>query len=545
MDNTSSCSEPLKLKQSVCEMSAKICEKSDAGNPKSETAESSERTVLISETISVSNSDKKCIFFYRIPLKVNQIPSSFPSKFIDLWDSKAHIKMPCSASNQVILVKTIEGKKVQTRLKKWELITTHLLADRLLTLDDFVTAIKAYNPVMIDDDFAVLRCLIEECYDFDDRRDFFDNLLPKLTQLALKLPQLVTQPIPILRQKENKTLFFSQEQVSCLLANAFFCTYPKRSLPQYKKLPEINFRSLFSNGTDKMRVKVEKLKCILNYFKRVTEETPIGVVSFERRSLSEQEIPSWSTSKKSLRNLQVFSDGLIENQGKGMLQVDFANKFVGGGVLSSGCVQEEIRFIINPELIISRLFTESLLDNEVLIVCGTEQFSQYIGYADTFRYKGDFIDTTSIDEFNRRNTQIVAIDALYFNFNSRELQYQPECFHRELNKAYTGFLEKNVVNHSPVATGHWGCGAFNGDPQLKAIIQLLAASESERDIVYFTFGDSNFKSRFEELYDILQINYSNVCSLYKKTLAFCDQRNKNPNVDLFTYLINICSTDEI
>ena len=40
------------------------------------------------------------------------------------------------------------------------------------------------------------------------------------------------------------------------------------------------------------------------------------------------------------------------------LQVDFANKFVGGGVLGDGCVQEEIRFLINPELIVTRLFTE-------------------------------------------------------------------------------------------------------------------------------------------------------------------------------------------
>lgn len=51
-------------------------------------------------------------------------------------------------------------------------------------------------------------------------------------------------------------------------------------------------------------------------------------------------------------------------------QVDFANKFVGGGVTSSGLVQEEIRFLINPELIVSRLFTEVLDDNDCLIITG-------------------------------------------------------------------------------------------------------------------------------------------------------------------------------
>ena len=35
-----------------------------------------------------------------------------------------------------------------------------------------------------------------------------------------------------------------------------------------------------------------------------------------------------------------------------MLQVDFANKFIGGGVLGHGAVQEEIRFLICPELLV-------------------------------------------------------------------------------------------------------------------------------------------------------------------------------------------------
>ncbi|MGH0147263.1 UNVERIFIED_CONTAM: hypothetical protein FKN15_015367 [Acipenser sinensis] len=51
-------------------------------------------------------------------------------------------------------------------------------------------------------------------------------------------------------------------------------------------------------------------------------------------------------------------------------QVDFANRFVGGGVTGLGLVQEEIRFLINPELIVSRLFTEALEQNESLIITG-------------------------------------------------------------------------------------------------------------------------------------------------------------------------------
>lgn len=53
-----------------------------------------------------------------------------------------------------------------------------------------------------------------------------------------------------------------------------------------------------------------------------------------------------------------------------MLQVDFANKYMGGGVLGMGAVQEELRFLICPEMIVTRLFTECLEKNESLIMKG-------------------------------------------------------------------------------------------------------------------------------------------------------------------------------
>ena len=42
----------------------------------------------------------------------------------------------------------------------------------------------------------------------------------------------------------------------------------------------------------------------------------------------------------------------------------------------------------------------------------------------------------------------------------------------------------------PIATGNWGCGVFRGDPELKALIQWVAASAAGCPvIVYHTFGD--------------------------------------------------------
>ena len=56
----------------------------------------------------------------------------------------------------------------------------------------------------------------------------------------------------------------------------------------------------------------EKLSCLINYFRRVTqEESPKGVVTFTRRSLSESQLPNWKLSTKCLPKLRITSDGTI------------------------------------------------------------------------------------------------------------------------------------------------------------------------------------------------------------------------------------------
>ena len=43
-------------------------------------------------------------------------------------------------------------------------------------------------------------------------------------------------------------------------------------------------------------------------------------------------------------------------------------------------------------------------------------------------------------------------------------------------------------NATVVASGMWGCGAFNGNPEVKALIQLLAASEAGvKELRYHTW----------------------------------------------------------
>lgn len=123
--------------------------------------------------------------------------------------------------------------------------------------------------------------------------------------------------------------------------------------------------------------------------------------------------------------------------------------------------------MLNPELIVSRLFTECLEPNECLVVTGTQQFNAYSGYGDDFKWKGPHNDTLPKDTWKRKVTQIVAIDA--YNFGNTDEQYKPKFVLRELNKAYVGFCRgleeiESGVELSAVATGNWGCGVFRATP---------------------------------------------------------------------------------
>lgn len=77
-------------------------------------------------------------------------------------------------------------------------------------------------------------------------------------------------------------------------------------------------------------------------------------------------------------------------------------------MIGKGCVQEEIRFITCPELIVARLFVEELADNEALVVQGVEKYSNYEGYQDTFKSRGSCYD----DREKAQKRVLVAIDAL-------------------------------------------------------------------------------------------------------------------------------------
>ena len=345
-------------------------------------------------------------------------------------------------------------------------------------------------------------------------------------------------------------------QIASLLANAFFCTFPRRTPPgrraknhEYASYPTINFSRLYAVEND------EKYKCLINYFRKISGrgEEDEGLVTFERRCIPYELLPTWDKCRHTLsEKLHIDAKGTIEDEGYGMLQVDFANALVGGGVIGRGCVQEEIRFLVSPELIVSRLFTEKLGDNECLVITGFERFSSYSGYASTFKFAGQFDDHTPIDpNSGHRLVRMVAIDALRMNPGSPD-QYSQALLTRELNKAYVGFElsaeeKSGATPTAAVATGNWGCGAFGGDARLKALVQLMAASLVGRDVAYFTFGDRKLRDDVQRMHSFLVAKQVSIGALVHIIQDFAKMRRKGNGVgyDLYDHIENSVLSFEV
>ena len=94
--------------------------------------------------------------------------------------------------------------------------------------------------------------------------------------------------------------------------------------------------------------------CILNYFDRVQlaeeasdEEFLSSNVSVERRAINtSDEATVWKECTLPLSPFVSNAEGLIEAD-DGALQVDFANEYIGGGVLSMGNVQVKVAFRVH------------------------------------------------------------------------------------------------------------------------------------------------------------------------------------------------------
>mmetsp|Transcript_13649 Transcript_13649/g.26470 ORF Transcript_13649/g.26470 Transcript_13649/m.26470 type:complete len:833 (+) Transcript_13649:27-2525(+) len=346
------------------------------------------------------------------------------------------------------------------------------------------------------------------------RKGFFSKTLPFMQELALSFPILFSSGLPLLSPGTTGSVTLSARQAACLLSGFFFDLYSKQEHLGQRIL--LSFRGWLARA---LKTHQFKLQCVIRYFevmrhqqkdspKKLTKhfffknKTPREekkafspkdrAITIHRRALTEQEITL--CSQDSLLSCEIpLTEFVVDRSREGIecasgsLQMNFANKDIGGLVLATGCVQEEIRFSINPECLVAMLLCPTMQAHESITVIGAERVASYKGYGGSTSYGGDFDDLTPFDSLGRRATAIVGIDALQSPLSGLG------SFRRDLVKCLSGFCLSepglDATAYPGVATGNWGCGMFGGDPQTKAVIQWVGATLAGRRVVYFPFAD--------------------------------------------------------
>lgn len=216
---------------------------------------------------------------FRPRLKSGQPPTPFPEKFKDVWDAN-HVRMPCSSQSVYPVATTGStsasggASATKTLVPRWDIIKESLKKP-IANSYDLEEAILTYNTHYARRwNFYGLHSYFNDHCSEDETRSFFESVLPRVIDLALSLPSLVTHALPLLKKQLDYSVSLSQQQVACLLANAFLCTFPRRNArgvnSEYASYPSINFNTLF-NGSAKVGVSpvtANKLTCLFHYFTR-------------------------------------------------------------------------------------------------------------------------------------------------------------------------------------------------------------------------------------------------------------------------------------
>ncbi|KAF4662591.1 hypothetical protein FOL46_005218 [Perkinsus olseni] len=252
----------------------------------------------------------------------------------------------------------------------------------------------------------------------------------------------------------------------------FFACFPPQPCPESR--PDCDFSYIREKD-------VEKACCLLSYFKSINDTA--GKVKIRREYIKicrgAPIVPANLTGASKLCEVKICDTGGIEDA-HGLLQADFANRFIGGGVLEGGNVQEEIRFSICPELVVTMLLCEVMNDHEAIRIEGATRFSCYSGYGGSFKWTGEFDDPTPLSGNSIRDVSLFCVDALP---NPGVQQYSKQLIEREIRKFYCGVCKYSSMEGEDslkgVATGNWGCGVFGGDPQLKFVVGY---TPTEREI---------------------------------------------------------------
>lgn len=328
------------------------------------------------------------------------------------------------------------------------------------------------------------------------------NLINQIVQYALKLSDLIPSGKIERMTRSNPKLEFNRKQILCILCHMFLCTLKKDKNTVYW----VNFDIWFNMST---KCSISYLESLIEYFREsfnlISTDYMNEIVKFEKKKF-DHNLLNLLNEKIQLCDFEIKLNGSIGDYGQ--VEIDFANMDIGYGKTGT---QEEILFAASPEMCIAILFADTLADDEATIITGARKISKFNGYGLNVEFKEKVQDNR---DWSKR--KVIAIDAMDFSSYANEsfkAQTNINNMQRELEKCLVGFSE---VNNSIIETGHWGCGCFNGNKYLKAIIQWIAASCTKNKIVFYCFSSGEFEHFFPKFVQTLKDKNVSVDQLWNQ-----------------------------
>lgn len=232
---------------------------------------------------------------------------------------------------------------------------------------------------------------VEDLSEAFDDEDWW-TLVSYMADLALRSTTLFeadgARPLSFLPPAVASSVSYTRLQAASLLALGFFDALPSAPADADWEMPDhLSFRFWLS-GASIGEADSHKAHCLLQYFMRHRhlEETAAhgadsadDLITITRLVLPAERglhLHDWTACATPLQRFVVERSRSVGiEDAKGALQADFANEYIGGGVMCGGNVQEEIRFSICPECLVANLLCPRMNDNEALLLSGIRQYA--------------------------------------------------------------------------------------------------------------------------------------------------------------------------
>jgi hypothetical protein len=369
--------------------------------------------------------------------------------------------------------------------------------------------------------------------------------------------------------------YLKRDQITVLMACAFFGLFDL-----YDRLPEgenivnyakFNFRSIFETRD------MFALSCLLNYFNTNAKTKLLGSIKIIRRAQApisvDDPVDKLTNSAENISPVLCITGDCIIDKAENTLvaepnakeqpeqpqqtlssdmYVSFSEAIVGSESMCARKTEtrsaQNILFCTMPENFILLLVSEKLDPLESMICIGSKVYSSYS--------KSTAIDASTADikfeypledKHARMSDQTIARAIVFVNFTRADsyAKYRTD-FNINLLKACSAFnilpsmtpLYKKKLS---VSSGYYFKEtAASNNSDINFIIQLLAASESNLCLFWYTLDNVKFAQRIYNFIHVLRLKKINVGELYKAYLIVLidihrDYVNGYNTINLNTY----------